>query len=66
MLHEQLLAAALLKGYTAYKYRQALDLLPFFSDRLMGLEDALLSSQHSMFDAAVRLRLSLRMTCSCH
>lgn len=56
MVHEQLLAAQLLKAFAAYKYRQGLNLVTFFSDRLMGLEDALLSAQHAMLDSAVRFR----------
>lgn len=53
MRREELLGAKLLSLYTAYKKRQAAGIIQFYSDRLIGLEDALLQTRHQLLAMAV-------------
>lgn len=53
MRREELLGAKLLSLYTAYKKRQAAGIIQFYSDRLIGLEDALLQTRHQLLALAV-------------
>lgn len=55
MRREELLGAKLLSLYTAYKKRQGAGIIQFYSDRLIGLEDALLQTRHQVLAMAVVL-----------
>lgn len=53
MRREELLGAKMLSLFTAYKKRQASGIVQFYSDRLIGLEDALLQTRHQLLAMAV-------------
>lgn len=48
MRKEELLAGQLLSLFAAYKRRQCTGMVEFYSDRLLGLEDALLQARHQL------------------
>lgn len=48
MRKEELLAGQLLSLFAAYKQRQCTGMVQFYSDRLLGLEDALLQARHQL------------------
>ena len=68
MCEEELLAGRLLELFTAYKRRQASNALQFYSDRLLGLEDALLDTRHKLLNevAVWQLHSALAVLVQCH
>lgn len=50
---EELLSAKLLSTFTAYKQRQASNMIAFYGDRLRDLEDALLETRHQVMELQV-------------
>lgn len=54
MRREELLAGQLLSLFAAYKRRQYTGMVQFYSDRLLGLEDALLQARHQLLLITVR------------
>lgn len=56
MRKEELLAGQLLSLFAAYKRRQCTGMVQFYSDRLLGLEDALLQARHQLLLQTVRKR----------
>ena len=53
MREEELLASRLLALFTAYKQRAAANMVQFYEDRLLGLEDSLLETRHELLSLQV-------------
>lgn len=61
MRKEELLAGQLLSLFSTYKRRQCGGTVQFYSDRLLGLEDALLQARHQLLLITVRIYFLLSM-----